>query len=289
LINNQKMCIISDEIKEVTNTEILIAFNKNTKEQLTVYSNKTMNYKDNNYMILPVPNNVSDKINFVDLTGIEVFSKLDSLFSVTKSMSYDSTRVALGRGVEYHSVGSYDIFVCPNLSTIVENFDINSVVISLLNKYYSNKFTFLLCKLKNGKEYKYHPLGYVHKNQNQNLFIPTKHLHIHQKGDLYEKDYEHWDHHIYVYNYLGSIGFKNQVLIDFNDEIRRVIKNHKDETFFKLLPDDNKPEITSGENVKVVSDIGLPKIPFEHDRVHSINKFVIKNTFLNDDLICSVY
>jgi hypothetical protein len=43
------MCIITDEIKEVTNTEILVAFNKNQKEQLTIYSNKTVNLMPDNY------------------------------------------------------------------------------------------------------------------------------------------------------------------------------------------------------------------------------------------------
>ncbi len=285
------MCIITDEIKEVTNTEILVGLSKNQKEQLTVYSNKTVNYTTENFMILPVPIDVSDQIRFVDLTGIDVFSKLEQLFkpqSSTNSYSLDAQSMNKG-DIEYHSVGSYDVFVCKNMSAIVNNFNISKKVIELLSKYYLNQFAFLLCKLKNGKEFKYHPLAYIHKVKDQNLFIPTKHLHIHRQGDEYEKNYEHWDHHIYVYNYLGNLGFKNQVLIELKDEINRIIQEYKNESYFKLRGDVDKPNLKFEDRVKIISTIGLPKIEFNNDRVDSINRFVIKNTFLNDDLVCSVY
>jgi hypothetical protein len=282
------MCIITDEIKEVTNTEILVAFNKNQKEQLTIYSNKTVNLMPDNYMILPVPIDISDKIRFIDLTGIDIFSKLEKLFKPsTRYVSYSSNSIK--KGVEYHDIGSYDVFVCKNLQDIVNNFNINSHIIALLFKYYTNQFAFLLCKLKKGEKYKYHPLAYVHKINNQKLFIPTRHLHIHKQGDQYEKKYEHWDHHIYIYNYQGNIGFKNQILIEFKDEISRIIKNNKDENYFKLLGDTVKPELNFEEHISIVSTVGLPEISFDHDRVDTINRFVIKNTFFNDDLICSVY
>lgn len=284
------MCIITDEIKEVTNTEILVCLNSSKNEQLTVYSNKTINYTLNNFMILPVPTNISDQIRFIDLTGIDVFSKLDKLFKQGFPQSYTASfSNSLGTGVEYHSVGSYDVFVCKNLSAIVNNFQISNKVIQLLAKYYSKQFAFLLCRLKNGQEYKYHPLAYIHHIRDKNLFIPTKHLHIHRQGDEYEKHYEHWDHHIYVYNYLGDLGFKNQILIEFKDEINRILQEHINESYFKLRGDVDKPQLNFEERVKIVSIVGLPSIQFDHDKVDSINRFVIKNTFLNDDLICSVY
>lgn len=285
------MCIITDEIKEVTNTEILVCLGKNQKEQLTVYSNKTVNFTPNNFMVLPVPIDVSDQIRFVDLTGIDVFSKLDQLFKPGFAQAYGMMSTnSLGKGdVEYHSVGSYDVFVCKNLQAIVNNFAVDNKVIQLLAKYYHKQFAFLLCKLKNGKEYKYHPLAYIHHVRDQTLFVPTKHLHIHRQGDEYEKNYEHWDHHIYVYNYLGNLAFKNQVLIGIQDEINRILQEHKNESYFKLLGDIDKPQLSFEEKIKVVSTIGLPKIEFNHDKVDSINRFVIKNTFLNDDLTCLVY
>jgi hypothetical protein len=284
------MCIITDEIKEVTNTEILVAINKLQKEQLTVYSNKTVNYTSNNFMILPVPNDVSEQIRFIDLTGIDVFSKLEQLFeggSKSKSFSYGLS--ANSKDVEYHSVGSYDVFVCKSLQAIVNNFSVSPKVIELLAKYYFTGFSFLLCKLKSGKEFKYHPLAYVHKIKDQSLFIPTKHLHIHRQGEDYEKNYEYWDHHIYVYNYLSNLGFKNQVLVGFKDEVNRIMQEYKNESYFKLLGDVETPKLKFEDRVKIVSTVGLPKIPFFHDTVDSINRFVIKNVFLNDDLICSVY
>lgn len=284
------MCIITDEIKEVTNTEILVCLDKNKKEQLTVYSNKTVNYTRDNFMVLPVPTDVSDQIKFVDLTDVEVFSKLEQLFKPQGfAQSLMLSNNSFGAGVEYHSVGSYNVFVCKNLGAIVNNFKLNNKVIQLLSKYYNNNFAFLLCKLKSGKEYKYHPLAYIHRVRDQRLFIPTKHLHIHRQGDEYEKNYEHWDHYIYIYNYLGGLSFSNQILISVKDEIDRIMQEYKNESYFKLLGDVDKPRLNFEERVKVVSTIGLPKIKFDHDKVDSINKFVIKNTFLNDDLVCSVY
>lgn len=284
------MCIITDEIKEVTNTEILVAINKLQKEQLTVYSNKTVNYTSNNFMILPVPTDVSEQIRFIDLTGIEVFSKLEQLFEGgSRSKSFGYGLLNNSKEVEYHSVGSYDVFVCKSLQAIVNNFSVSSKVIELLAKYYFTGFSFLLCKLKSGKEFKYHPLAYVHKIKDQSLFIPTKHLHIHRQGEDYEKNYEYWDHHIYVYNYLGNLGFKNQVLVGFKDEVNRIIQEYKNESYFKLLGDVDTPKLKFEDRVKIVSTVGLPKIAFVHDTVDSINRFVIKNVFLNDDLICSVY
>lgn len=284
------MCIVSDEIKEVTNTEILVAINKDEKEQLTVYSNKTVNYKTENFMILPVPTDVSDQIRFVDLTNIDVFVKLERLFSVNKG-GYVTYSLEGNKEVEYHSVGSYDVYICRSLQAIENNFPINTKVTGLLSKYYSSGFSFLLCKLKSGKEYQYHPLAYVHKIKDQQLFIPTKHLHIHRLGEDYEKNYEHWDHNIYVYNYKGKIEFKNQVLVDFVDEADRVIQENRNENYFKLLGDRSasKVRMSVNDKVKIVSTVALPKIPFVHDNVESVNRFIIKNVFLNDDLVCSVY
>jgi hypothetical protein len=283
------MCIITDEIKEVTNTEILVCLSKNQKEQLTVYSNKTINYKNNNYMILPVPTDISGQIRFIDLTGIDVFSKLTKLFSSGFEISTKLYSNSFNSSVEYHSVGSYDVYVCKNIQAIINNFSISPVIIELITKYYFNNYGFLLCKLKNGKEFKYHPLAYIHKVNDKNLFIPTKHLHIHKQDENYEKKYEHWDHNIYVYNYLGNLSFKNQVLVGFKDEINRILLDNKNESYFKLLGNIDEQHHNFEERIKIISTIGLPNIPFDHDRVDSINRFVVKNTFLNDDLICSVY
>jgi disulfide oxidoreductase YuzD len=71
-------------------------------------------------MVLSVPTDISEQIKFVDLTEIDVFSKLEQLFE---------------------------------------------------RKYYAKGFSFLLCKLKNGKEFKYHPLTYIHKIRDENIFI----------------------------------------------------------------------------------------------------------------------
>jgi len=265
------MCIITDEIKEVTNTEILVCFNNIQKEQLTIYSNKTINYKPNNFMILPVPSDVSDQIKFIDLTNIDVFSKLESLFS-EKTRSYGTNSLDDCDSVEYFSIGSYDIFLVKNLKSISSSIISNSIF-ELLQKYYNKGFVFLFCKLKSGQEYKYHPLAYIHKVKDNTMFIPTKHLHIHKQSDIYEKNYEHWDHDIYVYNYQGNLAFKNQVLIEFSNEVKKYLGPKK---FEKRIA------------IKDHSFSILPNIPFTHDKVDSINKFVIKNIFLNDDLICTV-
>jgi hypothetical protein len=67
------------------------------------------------------------------------------------------------------------------------------------------------------------------------------------------------------------------------------MQKYKNESYFKLLGDVDKPKMKFEDRVKIVSTIGLPTILWNHDKVDSINRFVIKNIFLNDDLVCSVY
>jgi len=267
------MCVISGFIEEISDTEILISINDEKTEQLTVYSNKAINNTPDNYMILPVPSIVSNSgIKFIDYTGIDIFSNLKKLFKpriITNSYDKDLYKSA---DIEHYEVGSYDIYLCKNIYSVSKDFGIDEDVIKLLDKYYSKNFSFLMCKLKKGPEFKYHPLGYIHKiEENKDVFIPTKHLHIHNLGEEYEKSLEHWDHDIYVYNYSGGMRFSNKIFNNFSNEVSKKITNIKSELKNKDIYD-------------------LPDIKFNYGKLDNITKFTIKdNSFINDDLVCSVY
>lgn len=258
---------MADEIKKVTNTEILVARNK--EEQLTVYSNKTLNYKSNNYMILPIPCSM-EHVRFIDLTDVDVFETLDDLFRIVSksySFGYDTFNV---EDVKYHSVGSYDVYTCASILAINKVANIDQEIIKLLEKYYKD-YSFLMCKLKNDENYKYHPLGYIHKIVNNSVFIPTRHLHIHFKGDLYEKDIEEWDHNIYVYNY-GN--YQNTSYYNYNNSNKLTFKNLGDQGIQRFKRQDLR-----------ITNQKLPKIDFNYDTVKNVTKFSISGLLTNDDLL----
>lgn len=65
------MCIIADEIINVSDTKIFVGTDVAKKRQYVCYSNSVSNVVNHNVMILPVPN--PDTLQFVYLTNYEDF------------------------------------------------------------------------------------------------------------------------------------------------------------------------------------------------------------------------
>lgn len=287
------MCIITDEILDVSNTEILVAMNSKTKEQITVYSNKTLNVKPENYMILPVPIS-REPIRFIDLTGIDVFDTLNSIFQ--QRHRYGDSTLGSDSSVIHHNVGSYDVYECKTVDSISTIYvSCSYQLLNLLNKYYKLGFHFLLCKLKSGSEYKYHPLAYVHKILDNLLFIPTKHLHIHQNvfvENVYDKEYEIWDHDIYIYNLVSQDNMtfrkkdkKFEIPIERFSSLKTELQEFVKES--KYLPKKDLYTVKYEQFDKHRKTI-LPDIKFIHDDVFNIAKFQIKGPYVNDDILISI-
>ena len=190
------MCIISEKIKLVSNTKILVAPNDDLSRQLTVYS-------DNNAMILPVP--FPQSVIFHDLTNYtNLFNDCESCFysgfetfgnSDNETFTYNDRS---SNKLKVLNVGSYQVSLGMSLSDIsrIDSsiFKLSGGCYELLSKEYNNLiFGFIICKLANNKK-EYHPFGYSHNIFNDILFIPTKHYHKHNNLT------DDWSHDIYLYN-----------------------------------------------------------------------------------------
>lgn len=267
------MCIVSDIIERISSTNILIAANLTNMEQLTVYSNTTHNQITDNYMILPIPMYGSDNIRFINLDKVEdPFIQLAKLFE--RKIPPEYTTYSKGRSVEvkHYDVGCYDVYMCKTLG-LVSNFGVGKEVVNMLHNTYGNKFSYLLCKLKTGNsDYKHHPIAYILKLENNNLFVPTKHLHRHTADEVFEsKEIEKWDHSIYVYNLLrDDVGFCKF------DEHSLGLKKFNFVPHITTIPIDKN-------NLQ-----NVPKLDFKGDPIKTITKLSITRMFYNDDLVVRV-
>jgi hypothetical protein len=197
-----KMCMISGDVEDVSNTKIFCAFLSNNK-QITVYSNqiKTIDKPSPSAMILPVPNKVSKVIDMTKYPNF--FEKLNKA----------CTPVTKGRGGNFsfnnsaplpvQRCGSYRYTIVPNIEQFknVQNnvFDVDLSCLDYMKKYYSKKFEFIVCILD--KDAEYSPFAYVHDVDQKRLFVPTRHYHTHPGGTNFGFDNKggiDWDHSIYT-------------------------------------------------------------------------------------------
>ncbi len=230
------MCIISQPVNTVSDTNILVAIDDTQSRQLVVYSNKVDNISDANAMILPVPNPAT--VSFHNL-GIypNMFKDMSKAFrskvaSISNSYSYSYSTNSVPRTLEVFNVGSYKVSLAKNLGELrlVDSrvFNLSEGCEDMLKDYPSG-FGFIICKLASGVE-KYHPFGYSHDIINKTtIFVPTKHYHSHVSMENYAPDAtigrssrglynrfsnipylardtnsEEWNHDIYLYNITGK-------------------------------------------------------------------------------------
>jgi hypothetical protein len=179
------MCVISGEIKRVSDTNILCGLSDDKQRQIIIYSNQVDNITKNNAMILPVP--LPNTLQFHNLINYK------ELFSDCKNCFYDpNTSFSYGNlpknklksnKLEVFNVGSYKVSIAQTIDDL-ERVDTSVFELSnnlsefMKNSYNEPYFGFIICKLNVGSE-KYHPFGYSHDVFNNELFVPTKHFHIH--------------------------------------------------------------------------------------------------------------
>lgn len=218
------MCIISNWVDDVVNTEIFVAPDEHQKIQLTVYSNKVKNSYPNNAMILPVP--YPNTVHFYDMKHYcgDFFGDCKKLFYSNVSRSGGGTfsatnghyRKGSSETLKVFDVGDYKVslaFSLDDLNRVNEKvFSMSPGCKQLLEKDYSNPmYGFIICKLKDSYTLEqYKPFAYSHKIVNGNkIFIPTKHYHenhaipninpARSAVDM-EAGHEQWDHCIYMAN-----------------------------------------------------------------------------------------
>lgn len=236
------MCIINLPA-EVTQTKILVAPNADKTRQITVYCNKVAT-QENNVMILPVP--YPSSVEFIDLSDYNyLFSDLEKNFAKPIARSYGLTTNSLSfdsESIKVVDVGSYQ---CSLVKKFPDLDRLNSQVFGkiedhikfILKKYYLS-FGFVVCRLKSGNRYAYHPIAYSHKMLNNNkLFVPTRHQHnqdshstswvsslsnyypfpnvfsTNSHNQIHDEEFEaDWDHEIYSFNTNKKAG--NQTVTD---------------------------------------------------------------------------
>jgi hypothetical protein len=214
------MCIISQPVNTVSDTNILVAIDDTQTRQLVVYSNKVDNISDANAMILPVPNPTTVSFHNLGMYP-NMFKDMSKAFrskvaSVSNSYSYSYSTNSVPRTLEVFNVGSYKVSLAKNLGELKL---VDSRVFKLSDgcedmlKDYPSGFGFIICKLGSGLE-KYHPFGYSHDIVNKSsIFVPTKHYHSHVSMENYNRfsnipylhqTDEEWNHDIYLYNITGK-------------------------------------------------------------------------------------
>ncbi len=172
---------------DVSNTKILTGPINNGTKQLIVYENK-VGSSTSNLMILPVLCDDVSEIKFIDLSqGQDIFKKLekfckDHALNKSKGMTLSTES---SKYIEVFDVGSYKASKVSNIQSLsnidVDVFDkIPISFLSVLEKYYSTGFGFIICKLNKGTA-NYHPFAYTHDINGEELI-------------------SHWDHSIYHFN-----------------------------------------------------------------------------------------
>eukprot|EP01080_Neovahlkampfia_damariscottae_P011718 gene11718-5057_t len=236
------MCIFTGRV-DVQGTNIFVAHANKGTRQVTIYENivhiKKSGIKQktttSQAMILPVPLNLGENVELIDLslepnffTTCEQCFKDDQIKKGVKSRGVSSSSDYL----EVKQVGGYKCSIAENIDDILkinpDVFTLPEDIHELLSKHYSKGFAFVCC-LFDSNILKTHPIGFVHsvigKNQ---LFVPTRHEHgselsgdkkklvhsvaYHQywikgkhetlpnKGNVETNDYAIWDHVIYSVN-----------------------------------------------------------------------------------------
>ncbi len=247
------MCITND-VADVSKTNIFVASDINRMKQLTVYSNSVDNLSNNNMMILPVHN-----ISSINLINMENYKDLfDDLYKSFKEQnrSFGATNSleATPQSIPIINIGSYACSLVNNINEFnilnKETFGtINNSIISMLNQY--NNCGFLVCKIRKG-EINYHPIAYTNNlTDSKELFIPTIHVH----GNVQEQNKLHeFDHRVYI---LGKFS----------------------------MDMDLKPE-------KLVKPISFDKnhfYPFEFSGNDKLSLFKMNGLFPNRDILVKTY
>lgn len=119
------MCIITNAVRSVAQTQIYVSLSETLDHQLTIYSNKVDSYSENNRMILPVPNSASVQlINLHQYGGSTLFTDLDRCFRknlvahlyASRSASHLSSKTNTSSRLIVYDVGSYQASIVPSVN-----------------------------------------------------------------------------------------------------------------------------------------------------------------------------
>eukprot|EP00039_Didymoeca_costata_P026407 m.15865 g.15865 ORF g.15865 m.15865 type:complete len:276 (-) comp5514_c0_seq1:88-915(-) len=214
------MCIIQGKVRQVSQTNILVAPMKEDL-QLTVYSNNVKLEDTAGAMLLPFPCADPSQENickFLNLTNYKnIFKELrNACFPpLRKRMKTKAPAKKCSAKLKVVQVGSYKASIVPSVDDFerlrTDVFTVDPTVFKFLSAKYPSKYGFVVCQLDQDRDY--HPFGYVSaKLEDGRMFIPTMHYHEHDEGygddDTDDDDtdddpasHADWDHEIYTVNH----------------------------------------------------------------------------------------
>jgi len=201
------MCIFSQPIVSVNNTQIFARATSNDT-QFLVYQ---MNYQsnDDNAMILPIPVRQparDQSLRFIDLRHYETFfDDLDDGFPYSAPRSIGCSadyRVESAAALEVFEVGNYIASFVPSLtdfSRLDARFTLPGETWAQIPKYVN--YGFAVFQLASGS-LKPHPMAFEFEGASESIFFPTLHIH---DGEIH--DAEDFDHVLY----MQHAGFDSRV------------------------------------------------------------------------------
>jgi hypothetical protein len=297
------MCLISDDIETVSDTNILVSTNIDNTRQLIVYSNYINNISQSNAMVLPVPN--PSTLKFIDLSNYKnLFNDCNNCFyDPNATYSYSNKSISTNGTLNVFSVGSYQVSVAMNLNQIQNInkniFNLSNGLNEMLNKYYNKSFFgFIICKLNSGKE-KYHPLAYSHKIIDSKIFIPTKHYHQEVKhtqifqGSYFDKRQNNFNQNYSLLNNTHSSYISNNQIFSNNKSLNIEYADDWSHSIYLYNINSNNSQIIKNmnSNKKIWNKktvFNRKKINFDFDKCNNFEKSNINGNHQNIDLIIPI-
>ena len=283
------MCIISNDVKHVSNTKILVAVNTTTNKQLIVYSNTVDNNNITNAMILPVP--YPNTVEFIDLSNYKnIFNDCENCLYKPrgKSLNLNAT-LSVDKKLDVFSIGSYNVSLAMNLNDL-KRVDENIFTLSegcekVLEKHYKQSFWgFIICQLKSGNE-NYHPFAYSHKLM-QKVFIPTRHYHANSNSyfdrNIFAKEYTAKTSiaKSVMFNSIQPENYNKNITDDWGHDIYLVNLQNTDNQLPKYMN-------TSRSIWNNTFQIDQSKINFDFGKISNFEKLEIDGEHENLDLVLS--
>lgn len=197
------MCIISLPVKQVTSTNILVAYLPSTNRQITVYENKVHNAQTRNAMIIAVPD--PSTVEFHDLSSIpDLFDQLEPNFVSEeqtlrykgRSRSWSTNSLEANEKsmplLKVEKVGDYNVSLAPSLDDL-ERVDASVFILSRGAKgslqQYPSSWGYIVFGLSDdlSQMKKYSPFAFSHVlPAKEKLYVPTMHYHDEERVDVGE-------------------------------------------------------------------------------------------------------
>ncbi len=235
------MCIISGEVREVSGTNILVAYAQPdgaVKKQFTAYCNTAAMADNLGVMVLPVPKAAGfTPVNLEPVKNLFHLLKAACPVDPVSRSSYSTNTFGAGEELKVLQVGSYKTSYVPSHADFPRlssaHFPLDPSVLRFLKDSYDDGlFGFAVFRLDRNQTY--HPFGYLHATlPDSTLFIPTVHLHMHRQGEVLTNEVD-WDHRIWCMN--AAIG-------NLAQEVRNT--NTVDPNHIQLVPFDKLPQLLS--------------------------------------------